>query len=264
MGLFDKFKKKNELLDNEQNEEIEALGWDAIDKLCDKVYPNQKNPKHYGAMIKWRLGGNDPLDGISVYDGGDYWHFITYGLSELYEKESEDKEWSGYGMELTLKLKKDHYENEEDEIRCICGILQSIARITFTQGELFNAYEYLYTGQTTGIDIKGTSNITGFITIPDDKFVEIKKSLTSFPTTISYVLVSDENIKSGYNLAGKKYSEQTTSEQELLKNLKRDFNTKIDNVSEKVSKKIQELEEEKSDLAIRKFLLGIDLLATKE
>ena len=116
MGLFDKFKKKNELLDNEQNEEIEAPGWDAIDKLCDKVYPNQKNPKHYGAMIKWRLGGNDPLDGISVYDGGDYWHFITYGLSELYEKESEDKEWSGYGMEFTLKLKKDHYENEEDEI----------------------------------------------------------------------------------------------------------------------------------------------------
>lgn len=173
MGLFDKFKKKNELLDNEQNEEIEAPGWDAIDKLCDKVYPNQKNPKHYGAMIKWRLGGNDPLDGISVYDGGDYWHFITYGLSELYEKESEDKEWSGYGMEFTLKLKKDHYENEEDEIRCICGILQSIARITFTQGELFNVYEYLYTGQTTGIDSKGTSNITGFITIPDDKFVEI-------------------------------------------------------------------------------------------
>ena len=174
MGLFDKFKKKNELLDNEQNEEIEAPGWDAIDKLCDKVYPNQKNPKHYGAMIKWRLGGNDPLDGISVYDGGDYWHFITYGLSKLYEKESEDKEWSGYGMEFTLKLKKDHYENEEDEIRCICGILQSIARITFTQGELFNVYEYLYTGQTTGIDSKGTSNITGFITIPDDKFVEIK------------------------------------------------------------------------------------------
>lgn len=172
MGLFDKFKKKNELLDNEQNEEIEAPGWDAIDKLCDKIYPNQKNPKHYGAMIKWRLGGNDPLDGISVYDG-DYWHFITYGLSELYEKESEDKEWSGYGMEFTLKLKKDHYENEEDEIRCICGILQSIARITFTQGELFNVYEYLYTGQTTGIDSKGTSNITGFITIPDDKFVEI-------------------------------------------------------------------------------------------
>lgn len=173
MGLFDKFKKKNELLNKEQNEVMEAPGWNAIDELCDKVYPNQKNPKHYGTIIKWIFGGSDPLDGISVYDGGTYWHFITYGLSELYEKESEDKEWSGYEMEFTLKLKKDHYENEDDEIRCICGILQSIARITFTQGELFNAYEYLYTGQTAGIDSKGTSHITGFITIPDDKFVEI-------------------------------------------------------------------------------------------
>lgn len=33
---------------------------------------------------------------------------------------------------------------------------------------MFNAYEYLYTGQTAGIDSKMQSNITGFITIPDD------------------------------------------------------------------------------------------------
>lgn len=170
MGLFDKFKKKNELLDNEQNEEIEAPGWDAIDKLCDKVYPNQKNPKHYATMIKWILGGNDPLDGISVYDGGDYWHFITYGLSELYEKESDDPEWSGYGMEFTFKLKKGCSSDEEQEIKCVCALLQQIAKITFTSGEIFNPYEYLYTGQTQGIDAKQISNLTGLITIPDTKF----------------------------------------------------------------------------------------------
>ncbi len=116
------------------------------------------------------MGGNDPLEGISIYDGGDYWHFVTYGLSELYEKESNNQDISGYGMEFTLKLKKDNYEDEEAEIKCICGILQAIARITFTKGELFKAYEYLYTGQTTGIDTKMQSNITGFITIPDNNF----------------------------------------------------------------------------------------------
>ena len=76
-------------------------------------------------------------------------------------------------MEFTLKLKKDNYEDEEAEIKCICGILQAIARITFTKGELFKAYEYLYTGQTTGIDTKMQSNITGFITIPDNNFNSI-------------------------------------------------------------------------------------------
>ena len=169
MGIFDKFKKEKTTEETNQNE-ISAHGWDAITKEAERIYPGQKDPKHYGALIKWRLGGPDPLDGISIYDGGDYWHFVTYGLSELYEKESEDKEWSGYGMEFTFKLKKDKYENEEMEIKCICGLLQQIARVTFKNGEIFNPFEYLYTGQTTGIDSKQISNITGFITIPDTKF----------------------------------------------------------------------------------------------
>ena len=83
-------------------EKIEAPGWDAIVATFEKIYPTQKEPLHYAPMLSWRLGGEDPLDGISVYDGGDYFHFVTFGFSELYEKESEDKEWSGYGMEFTL------------------------------------------------------------------------------------------------------------------------------------------------------------------
>lgn len=172
MKSFGNF-KNNSSEAEKLGENINSSGWDAIDKLCDEVYKEQKNPKHYGTLISYQFGGKDPLQGISVYDGGSYWHFITYGLSELYEKESPVKEVSGYGMEFTLKLKKDNYENEENEIKCICGILQSIARITFTTGEIFNAYEYLYTGQTEGIDYNRKSKLTGFITIEDDKFHSI-------------------------------------------------------------------------------------------
>ena len=155
------------------NDKLNFSGWDAITRECEKLYPNQKNPKHYGTMISWELGGNDPLEGISVYDAGNYCHFVTYGLSELHEKISKNKDVSGYGMEFTFKLKKDNYENEESEITCICGILQSIARITFMQKERFNSYEYLYTGQTEWIDAKMKSNITGFITVPDNKLGSI-------------------------------------------------------------------------------------------
>lgn len=166
MGIFDKLKKDK---NNKEVKENNMLGWDAITEECERKYKGQ-NPQHFGTLIKWKFGGNDPLDGISVYDGGDYFHFVTYGLSELYEKESENKDISGYGMEFTFKLKKDNYENEEDEIKCICNILQSIARLTFTKGEIFKPYEFLYTGQTQGIDVKMKSNITGFITIPDTDF----------------------------------------------------------------------------------------------
>lgn len=172
MKLFGKF-KNNSSEAEKLKENINSSGWDAIDKLCDEVYKEQKNPKHYGTLISYQFDGKDPLQGISVYDGKSYWHFITYGLSELYEKESPVKEVSGYGMEFTFKLKKDNYENEENEIKCICGILQSIARITFTTGEIFNAYEYLYTGQTEGIDYNRKSKLTGFITVEDDKFHSI-------------------------------------------------------------------------------------------
>lgn len=172
MGLFNKHNKKDDAKQVEETS-VDARGWDAITSECEKVYPDQKNPKHYGTLISWKFGGNDPLDGISIYDGGDYWHFVTYGLSELYEKESDNNDVSGFGMEFTFKLKKDNYEDEEAEIKGICGILQAIARITFSQGEIFNAYEYIYTGQTQGIDTKMQSNITGFITIPDENLKSI-------------------------------------------------------------------------------------------
>lgn len=169
MGIFDRFKKKSDKSNEVNSEEDKSYGWNAITSELERVYVGQTNPKHYGTLIKWSLGGKDPLDGISIYDGGEYWHFVTYGMTELYEKESENKEISGYGYEMTFKLKKADYSNEEGEIKCICGMLQMIARLTYSKGEVFGPYEYLYTGQTTGIDAYQKSKITGFICVPDSK-----------------------------------------------------------------------------------------------
>ncbi len=201
MGLFDVFKKNKESKveeNNVGNKEVQALGWDAITEECKRVYKGQENPKHYGTLISFELGGKDPLQGISIYDGGDYWHFVTYGLSELYEKKSSVKEVSGYGMEFTFKLKKDNYENEENEIKCICGILQYIAKLTFTKGEIFKPYEYLYTGQTEGIDCNKKSNITGFITIPDTLFHEINTP-NGKVTFLEFIGVTDNELKAIIN-----------------------------------------------------------------
>jgi len=166
MGLFDKIKKNNDKNDG-ADEEVVMDGWGAIDEAFLRVYPGQEERKHFGTLIPWRLGGPDPLDGISVYDGGDCWHFVTYGLSELYEKESDDPKWSGFGMEFTMRLKKDCCEDEEAEIRCVCGNFQNLAKITFNNVELFNAWEWIYTGQKNGIDVRQMSALTGFITVPD-------------------------------------------------------------------------------------------------
>lgn len=127
-----------------------SSGWDAISEAFEKLYPEQREPYHFGTLISWQLGGNDPLDGISVYDGGDFYHFVTYGLSELYEKESENQEYSGYGFELTVKLKKAGLRDSEAEIRCMAGILQSIARITFQNNEIFSRMNICIPGRQRG------------------------------------------------------------------------------------------------------------------
>ncbi|MFV2172583.1 suppressor of fused domain protein [Actinomadura sp. LOL_016] len=59
---------------------------------------------------KWTLGGPDPLDGISVYPRADpvpHWHFVSYGMSELYEKTSSNADESGWGFEFTFRLVRD-------------------------------------------------------------------------------------------------------------------------------------------------------------
>jgi hypothetical protein len=151
-----------------EREEIAAPGWDAITAAFDALYPGQDSPLHFGCLIPWRLGGPDPLQGISVYDAGDCFHFVTYGLTDLYEKEGNDPNYSGFGYEFTLKLRKAGLEDEMAEQRGIAGILQSLARLTFEKGEQFYPNEYIYTGQETGMDARGISRLTGFITAEDE------------------------------------------------------------------------------------------------
>ena len=144
------------------------------------VHPTEKatemNLKWYSATAKRiaeakeKYEGSEPLDGISVYDGGDCWHFVSFGLSALAEPDIESDEGvSGYGMEFTLRLKKQDFDDEELELENICGIFQQVAAVTFETNELFLPYEYLSSGQTAGVDAGHESGITGFITVPDVK-----------------------------------------------------------------------------------------------
>jgi hypothetical protein len=76
----------------------EAPGWDAITAHVERSYPGQ-TPSHR-AMAGTVFGS--PLDGLSAYRGPSWWYVVTYGLTELFTKESEETEWSGWGYELTM------------------------------------------------------------------------------------------------------------------------------------------------------------------
>ena len=66
-------------------------GWGAIRDAFNEIYADSlENTQQFGTLIGWQLGGPDPLDSFRVYDGGDFWHIIGFGLSELFEKQSEN------------------------------------------------------------------------------------------------------------------------------------------------------------------------------
>lgn len=57
------------------------------------------------APNRFRSGG--PLRQVAVHRVGEHWHLVTYGMSEMDEKESDDPEVSGWGFELTFRLADD-------------------------------------------------------------------------------------------------------------------------------------------------------------
>lgn len=125
------------------NEEASTAGWDAIDQALAKIYGEQE-PKHFGTIIPYVLGGDDPLDGISAYKADSpypHWHFVTYGFSELYDKESDNAEYSGYGFELTFRLVRQ--PEEEEPPAWALNLLQNMGRYVFNSGNVFRSGDYL-------------------------------------------------------------------------------------------------------------------------
>jgi hypothetical protein len=118
-------------------------GWDAINAALEPIYGDVE-PLHWGTVVRWRMGGPDPLDGTSAYraDGPPpHWHFVSYGLSELYRKETEDPETSGWGIELTFRLRRDPAEDVPPT--WALHLLQGFARYIFETGNVLRPGDHL-------------------------------------------------------------------------------------------------------------------------
>jgi suppressor of fused-like protein len=125
------------------NTKHSQAGWDAIDQALNSLYATEK-PHHYGALAPARLGGNNPLQGISVYRREQpvaHWHYVTYGFTELFEKETKNPEVNGYGFELTLRLTRGA---EETPPPWVLNFLQNLARYVFKSGNAFSAGAYMH------------------------------------------------------------------------------------------------------------------------
>lgn len=123
--------------------DAQASGWDAIIRALGPLYAGQE-PRHYGTLISYELGGRDPLRGISAYKRlhpVPHWHLITFGFTELFEKQSPNQEVSGWGFELTMRLTTE--AAAEQPPVWVLVFLQNLARYVFQTGNAFANWDYL-------------------------------------------------------------------------------------------------------------------------
>ncbi len=76
-------------------------------KAPQRAHYGDQIPFLYGAGVLWEDGGPDPMSSVRIYwnDDGPHWHYVAYGMSELGEKLSTDADVSGWGFELTFRLR---------------------------------------------------------------------------------------------------------------------------------------------------------------
>lgn len=116
--------------------EFDEAGLDAIAAVMQQLYPGQQG-LFFDAEQPPSLGGDDPLEGVEVWKserGTPHWHYVTYGLTELYEKESDDPEESGFGFELTFRLRRG---DESEPPSWPISLLNNLADYVFSTGRCF-------------------------------------------------------------------------------------------------------------------------------
>ncbi|XP_053670207.1 suppressor of fused homolog [Anopheles nili] len=126
-------------------------GLQKLIEQCLKIYPDQTNPLQVTTVLKYWLGGQDPLDYISMYyNPGDpeqnippHWHYVSFGLSDLHgdgrvhlaDTSGGLEPRSGMGFELTFRLvKSPEAPANERPPTWPANLLQSLAKYVFQSG----------------------------------------------------------------------------------------------------------------------------------
>ncbi|HLT37828.1 MAG TPA: suppressor of fused domain protein, partial [Enhygromyxa sp.] len=92
-------------MSDDTQEPIEAPGWDAIDRWVGTHFGAQV-PHQFTSQSAYDLDSPSPLPAITVWQtkAPEGWLYVSYGLSELFDKSSDDPSLSGFGFELTLRV----------------------------------------------------------------------------------------------------------------------------------------------------------------
>jgi len=158
----------------EQFEEDDAVGWLAMDEKIDGIYKDQ-SPRHYAPPLHYILGGQDPLDGVSIYDSQIqefHRHFISYGMSELYySEEAAGGEFSKWGFEFTFRLKP--FDEDDEDPVWVIEVMNNLARYVYESERWFEEYHFVPANGPIRTETKTPVDIVGLVFVLDPELGKI-------------------------------------------------------------------------------------------
>lgn len=143
----------------------DAPGWAAIDDALARLYPRQV-PHQFASKTAYEVDTANPLPAIAVYEGvrPTHWHYVTYGLSELFEKSSADPDVSGFGFELTMRVPRG--ADEEQPPTWPLRALQGLGRYVLANGRGFDTGHCAELGGSIAPGIESLLTCMAFVPDP--------------------------------------------------------------------------------------------------
>lgn len=151
----------------------EAPGWAAIDRWVGAHFPAD-TPHQFTSRHPYELDKPSPLPAITVFatTAPAGWLYVSYGLSELFEKSAPDRDISGFGFELTLRLPAAGGGAQPEDRPPVwpLRLLQSLGHHVLHSKQGFDSGESLQLGASLvppDSDGPQASALTGLICLPD-------------------------------------------------------------------------------------------------
>ena len=156
-------------------DEDDPVGWLEIDKVVEGIYGDQK-PRHYAPPLHYMVGGEDPLDGVSIYDSQKdmfHRHLVSYGMSELYyNEEAAGGEFSKWGFEFTFRLKP--FDEDGDDPTWVVNLMNNLARYVIKSGKWFEEYHVIPANGPIRLNSTDEINIVGVAFVSDPELGKIQ------------------------------------------------------------------------------------------
>jgi hypothetical protein len=93
------------------------------------------------------------LYGLSAYRSGGHWLLVTFGMTELFGKDSDDPDVSGWGHELTMRVPRNRDDADDQPPPWTLRLLQQLVSHVFEAGTPFaDGHRLDPGGPVTGAD----------------------------------------------------------------------------------------------------------------